>query len=224
MQKCSYLHTMYDVKHFKAADNGEVLQFMQAHPFVTICGIGSSGFPVASHIPVLLEEREGKTFVLGHVMRKQEHSEAFESNPNVLVIFSGNHSYVSASWYTEPATASTWNYQAVHAQGRLRFLDDAGLHDLLTRLTLHFEVDKDSPALVEKMPVSYVQQLMRAIMAFEIELTRVDHIFKLSQNKNEASYHQVISELSKGDEAQQSIAATMQDRAETVFPPSPKSL
>lgn len=209
---------MYDVKHFKAVDNTEVLQFMQAHPFVTICGVDASGFPVASHIPVLLEERAGKIFALGHVMRKQTHTRAFESNPNVLVIFSGDHSYVSASWYTEQATASTWNYQAVHAQGQLRFLDEVALHDLLTRLTHHFEGRADSPALVEKMPGDYVQQLMRAIQAFEIELTQIDHIFKLSQNKNETSYHQVIHELSHGDAMQQALAVTMQQRADVVFP------
>lgn len=211
---------MYDVKHFKAADNAEVLQFMQAHPFVTICGIDATGFPVATQIPILLEERGGQWFALGHVMRKQAHTTAFESNPRVLVIFSGDHSYVSASWYTDQASASTWNYQAVHAQGQLRFLDDAGLHDLLTRLTHHFEGRPDSPALVEKMPEDYVLQLMRAIQAFEIELTRIDHIFKLSQNKNETSYHQVIHELSQGDAMQQTIAETMQQRVDVVFPSS----
>lgn len=209
---------MYDVKHFKAFDNAEVLQFMHAHPFVTICGTDASGFPVATQIPILLEERGGKWFALGHVMRKQAHTQAFASNPKVLVIFTGDHSYVSASWYTEQATASTWNYQAVHAQGQLRFLDDTALLDLLTRLTHHFEGHPDSPALVEKMPEEYVQQLMRAIQAFEIELTRIDHIFKLSQNKNEASYHQVIQELSQRDPMQQAIAGTMQQRADMVFP------
>ena len=35
------------------------------------------------------------------------------------------------------------------------------------------------------MDEAYVKQMMKAIVAFEIEITAVEHVFKLSQNKDE---------------------------------------
>lgn len=209
---------MYHVPHFKAAGDEEVIAFMQQHPFVTICAVDVNNKPVATHIPVLLEERDGKFFVRAHVMRKQEHTKAFETNPNVLLIFSGAHTYVSASWYTNKQSASTWNYQAVHAKGILKFLDETGLHDVLTKLTATFENNEASPSLVENMDPQYVSTMMKAIIAFEIEITEIQHIFKLSQNRDEKSYENIIQELHKQDADAKMIADTMQQRKQKVFP------
>jgi predicted FMN-binding regulatory protein PaiB len=73
---------MYNISYFKAADGDELLLFMQAHPFVTICGISEDGTPAASHIPVLIENRAGKIFLLAHIMRKQDHTNAFKLSQN----------------------------------------------------------------------------------------------------------------------------------------------
>ena len=97
----------------------DVIAYMQAHPFITLCGCNARGIPVATHVPVLIEDRNGKIYLLAHVMRDQEHTKAFEINSNVLAVFSGAHTYVSASWHKSQPVASTWNYQAVHAQGTL---------------------------------------------------------------------------------------------------------
>ena len=108
---------MYDLPHFKAADNQEVFDFMQAHPFIFLCGSDARGKPAATQVPVLLEQREGVLYLRGHVMRKQSHTEAFQQNPQVLAVFSGAHTYVSASWYRNKQGGSTWNYQNVQAAG-----------------------------------------------------------------------------------------------------------
>lgn len=209
---------MYNVPHFKTGDHAEVMAFMHAHPFITLCGVNEHNQPVATHIPVLLEERNGKLYLLAHIMRKQEHTRAFETNPDVLAIFSGAHTYVSASWYENKKVASTWNYQAVHARGIFKFLDDAGLYTVLKKLTANFEQDTDSPSLVEKMDEQYMQNNMKAIVAFEIELTDIQHVFKLSQNRDEKSYNNIVETLGTKDAAAQSIAATMHHRKSTIFP------
>ena len=188
---------MYNLTHFKAADDQEVLAFMKAHPFVTLCGVDSCNHPVATHLPVLFTEKNGKIYLQAHAMRKQDHTIAFEQNPNVLVIFSGKNSYISASWYDTKNIASTWNYTAVHAKGIVHFLDDKGLYDVLVKLTNHFEGSKESPAAVKHMEKKYVTDNMKAIVAFEIELTDIQHIFKLSQNRNEPDKVKIIKALSK---------------------------
>ena len=130
---------MYNIPHFKASNHQQVLDFMQANPFVTICGVDSKGLPVATHIPVLMKVENDIITISGHIMRKQDHSTAFEVNKNVLVIFSAPSAFVSANWYTTKNMGSTWNYQTVHARGQLEIKDETHLRNLLTELTLYFE-------------------------------------------------------------------------------------
>ena len=202
---------MYNIPYFKADDSREVIEFMKANPFAMLCGINEKGFPVASHLPLLLEERDGRLFLEGHSMKKQGHTDAWYRNPNVLAIFSGPHSYVSASWYTNQQVASTWNYQAVHASGQLRMLDEEALHAVLTRVTRTFE-SPDSPSLVERLDPGYVQQMMKAIVAFEIEVSSVEHVFKLSQNRDAHSYRNIINHLRGRDPEAQQVARIMEEK------------
>lgn len=192
---------MYNLSHFKAKDEGEVLAFMHAHPFITLCGSSANGKPVATHVPVLFVERDNQLFLQAHIMRKQEHHLAFAENDQVLAIFQGAHTYVSASWYAQKNVASTWNYRAVHVNGRIAFKDEAWLFQFLTNLTSHFENNPHSPAMVQKMEPGYVEQMMKAIIGFEIEVTNIQHVFKTSQNKDEANYKSIVDHLAKAKDA-----------------------
>ena len=77
--------------------------------------------------------------MIGHMMKSTDHHKAFLYNPNVFVVFTGDHSYVSATWYSNPHQASTWNYMSVHVKGVMSFLNEQGLEDILRKTTLHFE-------------------------------------------------------------------------------------
>jgi len=192
---------MYDIPYFKAEHPEEVLAYMKAHPFALFCGADSNRKPVATQIPVLFEHRDDKLFLQGHFMKKQDHTNAFMKHPDALAVFTGAHTYVSASWYQNKQTASTWNYQSVQASGVMHFQDVAFLLRLITRLTENFEAP-GSPSLVQKMDEAYVQQMMQAIVAFEMEVVSVRHVFKLSQNRDDKSRENIISNLSdQGDDA-----------------------
>lgn len=212
-----YLRSMYHLNHFKALHEGEVFAFMKAHPFITLCGVDQNNQPVATHIPVLIEERDDTLFLQAHVMRKQAHTTAFEFNNEVLAIFQGAHSYISASWYEEKKVASTWNYQAVHVRGKLRFLDEQGLYNLLVKLTAHFENNPDSPAQVKQMDEAYIKANMKPIVAFEIEVTDIQHVFKLSQNRNKQSFENIANQLNKGDSDARIVAEEMLKRKDQIF-------
>ena len=200
---------MYDIPYFKAANHQEVLDFMQANPFVTICGVDANGLPIAAQIPILIKHSAEKLIISGHLMRKQDHTNAFEKNNNVLVIFSAPSAFVSASWYTQKGIASTWNYQTVHAVGKMDMKDDAHLLQLLTELTLHFEKDANAPTQIKNLDTDYVQQNMKAIVSFDIEVTELKNVFKLSQNRDEVSHANIQKELEKGDAACKYMAAAM---------------
>lgn len=208
---------MYNISYFKEKDDLEVYAFMKAHPFITLCGTNKNNEPEATHIPVLFEEREGCIFLLAHVMRKQTHTISFEHNNKVLAIFSGAHTYVSASWYETKNTASTWNYQAVHARGILRFMEEDQLYKLLVDLTEKFEQNPDSPAQVKHMDKNYMERNLKAIIGFEIEITSIEHVTKLSQNRDKKSYDTIMHQLNQQDAASQAIAAEMLKRKDKIF-------
>lgn len=191
---------MYNLPHFKANSNDDVIAFMHTHPFITLCGVDKNSKPVATHIPVLIVQKVDKLFLQGHLMLRQNHTNAFEDNSNVLAIFLGSNAYVSASNYTQKNVASTWNYQAIHASGIIHFKDDTFLFELLRNLTEKFEHNSQSPSLVDKIPEEYMKQNMKAIVGIEIEITNVEHIFKLSQNKDEISRENIIEHLKNKDD------------------------
>ncbi len=200
---------MYDISYFKANDHQEVIEFMQANPFVTICGVDKNGLPIAAQIPILIKQVDDKLFICGHLMRKQDHTNAFEMNPNALVIFSAPSAFVSASWYTSKGQASTWNYQTVHAVGTMQMQDEQHLYNLLVALTEKFESDPDAPSQVKNLDPMYMQQNMKAIISFEIEVAQLKHVFKLSQNRDEISHQNIQNELNKGEAACKYMAAAM---------------
>jgi len=205
---------MYNIPYYKANNNSEVLLFMKAHPFIVLCGIGLDEKPIATHLPVIVIERDDRIFLQAHSMRKQEHTIAFESNQNVLAIFHGANSYVSATLYEPNNTASTWNYSAVHASGILRLLDDDGLYNLLKTLTNHFEGITHTSASFKNLNEDYVRTHMKAVVAFEIEVTNLQHVFKLSQNKTEKEKENITQHLTKGTQDEQAVAASMKKHFE----------
>ena len=129
---------MYNSAQFKEEDQQQVIAFMKAHPFAMLIG-NSNGRAVATQVPLMIEEREGKLLLLGHITRKQDHQLVFEENAEALVVFTGAHAYVSATWYENPQMVSTWNYSSVHVRGKLLFLNEEGLIDALRKLSLHYE-------------------------------------------------------------------------------------
>jgi transcriptional regulator len=212
---------MYSLPYFKEKEAGVVKEFMDQHPFITLCGCDAAGNPVATHVPVLLREENNTLYLHGHIMKKTDHHLAFEQNPNVLAVFSGAHTYVSASWYTNPLSGSTWNYMTVHARGVMKFLDEAALLNLLRDLTARFENNNDSPSLFEKLPSEYISQMSKAIVAFAIEVKEMDNVFKLSQNRDEASYHTIIGKLEQQGGDAKIIAGEMSKRAAKLFSQKP---
>ncbi|NCI47129.1 FMN-binding negative transcriptional regulator [Sediminibacterium soli] len=209
---------MYNLPYFKEKDAAVVLRFMKEHPFVLLTGVDDRQRPVATQVPVLLQERDGVLYLRGHIMRNNDHHRAFEQNKQVLAIFSGPHTYVSASWYENKQQGSTWNYMSVHAHGEMCFLPETDLRQLLDDLTAHFENDPGSPALYRHIPEAYISSMLKAILAFEIKLASVEHVFKLSQNRDEKSFDNIIEKLNAGNADAQYIAAEMRKRKQALFP------
>ncbi len=197
--------------YYKEPEMEKILSFMKEHSFATVTGFDGT-FPVASHLPLEIAGEFNKLFFTGHMMRKTDHQLAFDKNENVLVVFQSPHAYVSAGWYENPAQGSTVNYMAVHAKGKISFMDDAGTIEELQKLT-DKHIGMDSPASFQNISDEYKAAMVKAIRGFRIEVTELQHVFKLSQNRSLPDQQNIIAQLeSRHEPGSDFIAQQMKQR------------
>ncbi len=208
---------MYNLPYYKEKDEAIILSFMKQYSFAMLMGVDEAQRPVATQIPFLFAEKDGQLYLRGHIMKGNDHHKAFEANNQVLAVFTGPHTYVSASWYHIKPQASTWNYMSVHVKGEMSFLPYPELLVMLDELTALYEKDQESPVLYKDMPEEYITRLAKAIVAFEIKVDSIEHVFKLSQNRDEKSYENIIEKLRNSDADSQAIAAEMIKRKPQLF-------
>lgn len=210
---------MYSFPYFKEKDKQVLLDFIEKNPFAFLTGSFLSGAQVATQIPVLLEERNGELYLQGHIMRNTDHHKAFNENSNALLVFTGPSTYVSASWYSNQQIGSTWNYMSVHINGQIKFMSSDELIQFMRKLTLKFEKgNTDSLTIYDNLPDSFLKNMMPAIVGFEIKADKIDNVFKLSQNRDEKSYLNIITKLEEQGGNALLIAEEMKSRRLELFP------
>ena len=190
---------MYNISYFTEPDRELIIAFMKNHPFAMVTGIGEN-YPVATQLPLEIEEKDGSTFLKGHLMRKTDHNLAFEKNNNVLVLFTGPHCYVSAGWYNNPNTASTWNYMTVHARGKIIFIDEKGTYEAVKSLTNKYE-GNETKAAFNNIPQEYAKPLLKAIVGFCIDVETIKtylNLVRIKQDKRKKiSSNILLTEMKK---------------------------
>ncbi len=187
---------MYVPAHFDASDVGFCHDVIRAHPFASITTGAPGGDLLASHLPFLLDADRGPRGTLtAHVARANPHHDELARGAVALVMFTGPHAYVSPTWYEAQPAVPTWNYCVVHAYGVARFLDEPATVRYLSRLASQFETAAVSPWRFEALPADYRTKMMRGIVAFEIEIGRLQGKAKLSQNRSDIDVKQVIEAL-----------------------------
>ncbi len=179
---------MYTPEHFKE-DRPETLHaLMRAHPLGVLVTQTAAGLD-ANHIPFELAEGEGRHGMLrAHVARANPVWQQLQDGAQVMVVFNGPQAYISPSWYPSKHEAHrqvpTWNYEVVHAHGRLRIVDDERfMRGLVGRLTRQHEAGEPIPWKMGDAPRDFIDELLSKIVGLEIEIDRLVGKRKLSQNK-----------------------------------------
>ncbi len=203
---------MYKPVYFTENNEDVIAAFIKEYPFAVLMGVNMQLQPSATQVPLLLVEKQGRKMLIGHVMKKTDHHLSLKQNPSVLALFTGPHTYISASWYNNPQVASTWNYMSVHIRGTIKFVEALRLKRILKITTDFFENDEKSGAAYSAIPDTYINGLVNAIEGFEIEIESTEAVFKLSQNKNDATAISIAGQLIKGNENSKIIAAEMLKR------------
>jgi transcriptional regulator len=129
-----------------------------------------------------------------------------------MAIFSGPHAYISPSWYGEAGTVPTWNYVAVHAYGTFHLVEDRdGLLDILRRSVTAYESPMPEPWPFDES-AGHVEKMLKAIIGFRIEITRLEGKWKLSQNHPQDRSRKVIRALATQEgEGARAVARMMSD-------------
>mgnify|MGYP001168462986 CR=1 FL=1 len=209
---------MYNIPYHKEKDEKVIREFIGQYPFAFLSGCDKENKPIATQLPLFIEYKNGKEVLRGHIMKGNDHHQAFLKNENVLAIFTGKHTYVSGTWYSNPNTPSTWNYMSVHIKGKMRFVDTKELEDILRCVSLHFEgQDQQSPTVYDNLPLNFKQKALGLIAGFEIEITGIDTVFKLSQDRDAESYQNIIKKLKEQDGDANVIAMEMEKRTKDLF-------
>lgn len=190
---------MYQPDHHRE-DRLEVLHdLVQTHPFGLLISTGVEGIE-ANGLPFLLQRAQGPFGQLqAHIARANAQWRALDGQ-QVLVVFQGPQTYISPSHYQTKAETGkvvpTWNYVMVQARGIARVLPEMDwIETQITALTATHEARLAHPWAVSDAPRPYVEAQMRGILGIQIDITRLEGKWKVSQNRVEADRRGVAEGL-----------------------------
>lgn len=203
---------MYQPPHFRE-DSLEVQHaLIKAHPLGLLVTLGSTGL-VANPIPFILDALASPLGTLkAHLARANSQWQDFDPAQEALVVFQGPETYITPSWYAAKRehgrVVPTWNYAIVQAYGRMRVIDDPDwLLQQITALTGTQESSRPEPWAVSDAPPPFVTAQLKGIIGIEIEITRIEGKWKVSQNRSEADRQGVAEGLRFAqDDASQRMA------------------
>ena len=176
----------------------EVAQFIKQNAFATlVTQVG--GKPWATHLPFVLEQKEtGESVLHGHLAKANPQWKSIGEMEEALIIFQGPHAYISSSWYTHE-NVPTWNYLAVHVYGKIRIIEGEELMHHLKTLVDAYEHGRTNRVRVETMSEAYLDSQVRALVGLEVKIQEVQASAKLSQNRDEANYQNIIHKLEESE-------------------------
>lgn len=173
---------------------------MRQWSFATLVTTGPQGI-LATHLPFLIDDIGAKGRLVTHLARANPQCEALATGAEALVVFQGPHAFVSPSWYDNRQTFPTWNYTAIHAYGRpVLDHDPERLRALLKRVIARYDGPLGGPWRFDDMPESAIAPRLKAIVAVDIDIDRLEGKLKLNQDKSIADRTGVIAALEASPE------------------------
>lgn len=204
---------MYTPKAFEVNDLSLLQDAMQKSGLATLVTNTSQGL-VATHLPLMLDTSRGEFGTLsGHVSRANAQWRDTPPQAEALVIFPGLDAYVTPNWYPAKQETGrvvpTWNYSAIHAYGPVTFFEDTErLRALVTELTSKHEAPFPAPWQVSDAPAVYIDAQLKAIVGFELPITRLEGKQKFNQNRSAEDRRGVMEGLR--EQGKREVADLMQ--------------
>lgn len=184
---------MYITKYSENHNTAEVHAFIRQNGFGLLVASNNDKIS-ATHIPMVLEE-DGLRLT-GHVAKANPHWKSFATSQEVMAVFQGPHTYISSSWY-DHENVPTWNYIAAHVYGTIRIIEGEELVQSLATMVDKYEKHSANPVSIKTMSTSYFQKEVRGLVGFEIQISRIEAAYKLSQNRDDKNFTEIINQLEK---------------------------
>ncbi|KLK93189.1 transcriptional regulator [Microvirga vignae] len=209
---------MYQPPHFRE-DRLEVQHaLIKAHPLGLLVTHGSTGL-LANPTPFVLDATASPHGTLrAHLSRANPQWRDFDPDQEALVVFQGTETYITPSWYEAKRehgkVVPTWNYAIVQTYGRMRVMDGSDwLLKQITAMTSAQESTRAEPWAVNDAPADFLAAQLKGIVGVEIEITRIEGKWKVSQNRSEADRRGVATGLrTLGDEGARHMADLVDKR------------
>ena len=200
---------------FTETRSEKLIEHIEQHEFGLLVSHGGQGL-IASQIPFLLERRDGRLYLEGHLARANPQLADLDGESEALAIFDGPHAYVSPSWYAAGPAVPTWNYATVHAYGTSRTIaDPVWLRGVRQRPSVT-GARAAPPWRMDDLPEAYIASMLNGIVGVEIAVSRLDGKFKLSQNRPPADRPRIIAALGRRDDRDsRAVARLMREREPT---------
>ncbi|TWI01673.1 PaiB family negative transcriptional regulator [Luteimonas cucumeris] len=203
---------MYLPQLFAESCPEQLHRIIREHPLgmlVTHTGTGLD----ANHLPFVLDPTRGPSgTLLAHVARANPIWKEVPNGERVLVVFRGVQGYISPNWYPSKHETHrhvpTWNYEIVHAHGRISVFDDEKfVRGMVAKLTRQSEANEPRPWKMRDAPADYLAGELSQIVGIVIELDRVEGKRKLSQNRDARDFEGTVGALD--ERGNSSLAAAM---------------
>jgi transcriptional regulator len=184
---------MYVPRHFAETRVDVLHDLIRRYPLGTLVVSAPEGLE-ATHVPFEIDAQPAPFGTLRcHVARANPIWQQLAADLPVLVVFQGEQSYVSPSWY-------------VSKQENVQ--DAAWLRQMVEDLTNRHEHGRADPWHVSDAPAEYVEKLLGAIVGIEIPVTQLIGKWKMSQNRPVADRQGVVAGLERdGTPAEADVAA-----------------
>lgn len=187
---------MYIPKYSAVEDLNFIRDFIKAHSFGTLITNSDSGMN-ANHYPFLMSVEEDTTYLWTHLARSNPQWKTLENE--CLITFTGPHAYMSPTYYVEKLNVPTWSYTAVHARCIGEVVSDNTLErELMKSLVTYYE-EQNQTNWDYNLPEEFHEKLLKAIVWIKFKVIDLDGKFKLSQNRNELDYKNILSKLKENN-------------------------
>jgi len=198
---------MFIPKLYKSEDYNLMKEIIKENAFALL--ISSVDKIRATHSMMMLNEDDpDNIYIETHISKANPQAKILKNGDEVLCDFLGAHTYISSSWY-DHINVSTWNYEAVQIYGKVELMDQEELYNHLEKLTSKYEKFQKCPMMVEDMGKEFVEKEMKGAFGLKITPTEIFIKQKLSQNRKDADFRNIISNLENSDDNGRKIAGKM---------------
>lgn len=180
---------------FAPRSEADVLDLVRRHPFAWVVSAGEAFAATPLPLRPGLAPDGRLVALVGHFGRSNPQIARLRADPRALVLFMGEHGYVSPSWMADRTQAPSWNYACAAFDCQLTFTETPEeTAALLTDLVGAMEAGRPRAWTVAEMGARYAG-LSRGVVGFRADIRASRAVFKLGQDERDDVFADILEGL-----------------------------